>query len=60
MTPYSTGAAAKKRGRQAAGADEDAEDVYDQMEETGVEKRDSEDSGDDISADRMIVVLHVT
>ena len=59
MTPYSTGAAAKKRGRQTAGADEDVEDVYDEMELAGLEKRDSEDSDDDITTDRMITVVDV-
>jgi len=57
LTPYSTGAAIKKRGRQEAGADEDMEDVYSEMEQAKVEKRDDEDSDDDVSADRMIVVL---
>jgi len=60
LTPYSTGAAPKKRGRQTAIADEDAEGVYDETEQQmEVEKRDSEDSGDDIATDRMIVVLRV-
>jgi len=58
LTPYSTGAAPKKRGRQAAGGDEDAEDVYNEMEPAGVEKE-SEDSDDDVATDRMIVVHHV-
>jgi len=58
LTPYSTGAAPKKRGRPAA-ADEDVEDVYDELEQAGTEKMDSADSDDDIAADRMIVVLHV-
>lgn len=57
LTPYSTGAAPKKRGRQTAGADEDVEDEYNEMEQMEVEKRDDEDSDDDISSDRMIVVL---
>jgi len=56
LTPYSTGAAAKKRGRPAAEADDDDEDMYD--EATGVEKRDSGDSDDDIAADRMILVCY--
>jgi len=59
LTPYSTGAAPKKRGRQAARADEDAEDIYDEPEQAGDEKRDSENSDDDISTDRMIVVLQL-
>jgi len=60
LTPYSTGAATKKRGRQAAGADEDTEDIYDETEQQmEVEKRDSDNSDDDIATDRMIVVLHV-
>ena len=59
MTPYSTGAATKKRGRQAAGADEEAEDGYEELERDGVEKRDSEGSDEDMSTDRMIVVRRV-
>ena len=57
LTPYSTGAAPKKRGRQTAGADEDLEGIYDELEPAAAEKRDSEESDDDISADRMIMVL---
>ena len=58
MTPYSTGAAPKKRGWQAAGADEDMEDDYNEMDTAEVEKRDDGDSDDDdVSADRMIVVM---
>ena len=57
LTPYSTGAAVKKRGRQEAGADEDVEDAYNEVEQADVEKRDDGDSDDDISTDRMIVVL---
>jgi len=34
------------------------EDVYDDLEEAEAEKRDSEDD-DDISADRMIMVMHI-
>ena len=60
LTPYSTGAAPKKRGRQAAGFDEDTEDVYDETEQQmEVEKKDAEDSDDDIATDRMIVVLRL-
>jgi len=56
LTPYSTGAAPSKRGRQAPAADEDIEGVlYD--EQAGAEKIDSEESDEDISADRMIVVI---
>jgi len=58
LTPYSTGAAPKKRGRQAAGVDDEAEDMYDEAEQhAGDEKRDSDDNDNDITADRMIVVL---
>jgi len=56
LTPYSTGAAVKKRGRQEAGAEEDMEDAYNEVDQAEVEKRDDDDSDDDISADRMIVV----
>jgi len=59
LTPYSTGAAAKKRGRQATGDEEDIEDAYNnEMDQGEVERKDDDDnSDDDISTDRMIVVM---
>jgi len=59
LTPYSTGAAAKKRGRQAAGAEEDVDDAYNEIEQADVQGRDDDDnnSDDDVSTDRMIVVM---
>jgi len=57
LTPYSTGAVPKKRGRQAVGDEDDTEDIYDQLEQAETEKRGSDDSDDDISADRMIMVV---